>query len=209
MFLLLNNALGQYSALIDENNSNITKVTTETFAEVITSKDLILAEFVVPKCPHSKMLLPDLEQVATILKPRGIEVIQINCEEEDYICSELKISYYPTLKVFKNHRLLNSMNVENDKSVDGLVSYMLAQDECSVLTANNKDELNQILNDPDTSNEYVVVNNGFYELNETISYLANQMFNSHIFINHRVNSTNDSFTDYDNNTFLPYQIAFI
>lgn len=205
--LLWNNVLGQYSALIDENNTNITKITTDTFAEFIISKDLILAEFTVPKCPHSKMLLPDLEQVATILKPRGIEVIQINCEEDDYICSELKVSYFPTLRVFKNHRLLHSINVENDKSVDGLVSYMLAQDECSVLTANNKDELNQILIDPDISDQYIVVNNGIYELNATVSHLANQLFNSHIFVNYRVNLTDTNSDTHDNNTFLPYQIG--
>lgn len=205
--LLWTNVLGQYAALIDENNTNITKITTDTFAECITSKDLILAEFTVPNCPHSKMLLPDLEQVATILKPRGIEVIQINCEEDDYICSELKVTYFPTLRVFKNHRLVHSMDVEKDKSVDGLVSYMLAQNECSILTANNRDELNQILIDEDISDEYVVVNNGLYELNETVSYLANQLFNSHIFVNYRVDSMNNNTNTHDNNTFLPYKVG--
>ena len=160
VFTLFNIVFGQYSALIDENNSNITKITAETFAGFITTKDLILAEFVIPKCPHSQMLLPDLEQVATELKPHGIDVIQINCEEEDYICSELKVSYFPTLRVFKNHRLAHSMNVENDKSVQGLVNYMLAQNQCTVMDVNSKEELDSILINPDYANEFIVVNNG-------------------------------------------------
>lgn len=201
VFTLFNIVFGQYSALIDENNSNITKITAETFAGFITTKDLILAEFVIPKCPHSQMLLPDLEQVATELKPHGIDVIQINCEEEDYICSELKVSYFPTLRVFKNHRLAHSMNVENDKSVQGLVNYMLAQNQCTVMDVNSKEELDSILINPDYANEFIVVNNGIPELNETMSTLSSQMFNSHIFVNYGLN------TNHTNNSSLDYQIG--
>lgn len=203
---LFNLVYAQRSALIDENNSNITKISTETFAGFITSRDLILAEFVIPKCPHSEMLLPDLEQVATELKPHGIDVIQINCEEDDYICSELKVSYFPTLRVFKNHRLAHSTNVENDKSVNGLVSYMLAQNECTVLEANSEDELDSILTHEDFQHEYVVVNNGIPELNETMSSLSSQMFNSHIFVNYGLNNTNSSL-DYQVGLYLPFNVS--
>lgn len=185
-----------YDALV-HNDDLITRLTAENFASFINGNDLVLLEFTIPKCPHSKMILPEIWQAAANLKPHDIKVGQINCEVDEYICSELKISYYPTFKIFKNKKMVHSNKVEYDRSSRGLTDYMLTQIGNSVRDVSNDQELNEILTEnPDQS---VVVEKGIPDLNNTFATLANELFQSHIFVSYH----NQSEIETASNTTMP------
>lgn len=165
-----------------QNDDLITRITAENFASFVNDNDLVLLQFTIAKCPHSKMILPELWQAAVNLKPHGIKVGQIDCDKDDYICSELKISYYPTFKIFKNKKMIHSNKVEYDRSANGLTNYMLTQIGNSIREISNDQQLKDILNEnPD---QFVVVENGIPALNQTFNSLANELFQSHIFVSY-------------------------
>ncbi|CCK70693.1 protein disulfide isomerase EUG1 KNAG_0F00210 [Huiozyma naganishii CBS 8797] len=196
--LLVSWSLGQ-SVFANEDDPIIERVGASNFAQAITSKDIILAEFTVPWCPHSKIFFPQLYSAAQQLKPHGIDIIQINCEKDEYICTELKINHYPTLKVFKNHRLARTADAEKDKTTEGIVQFMLAQQVSSVQKISTEEQLQDILQTNEEN--FVVVENAVTGFNKTYTELANEMFNTHVFVSFE--SKNNE-TNYDLAIYKPF-----
>lgn len=182
----LTNAINPPSAIVD-NDDEIIRVSAKNFAKVIKGHDNILAEFTVPWCPHSKIIFDEVFNAAKELNTKNITTIQIDCEKDDLICSQLKITFYPTFKFFRNQKLSSSREYTGDKSVEGLVEYAVNQAGSAVQTVSSIDELKSFVS---SSTEPVVVEFGNPELASAFEYTASTLFGTFSFVKFPMNTSN-------------------
>ncbi|CCF59158.1 hypothetical protein KAFR_0G01240 [Kazachstania africana CBS 2517] len=173
---------------IATDNTDIQKLSLSDFTKYIKSHDLVLAEFTMPWCPHSKILLPTLMEAATRLKEHDINVIQINCENDTMLCSHLTIEKYPTLKVIKKHRLGNTPEYTGTRTVDAIVQFMLDQTTSAVHKIESDEEMENYLQDVKLP---VVVNNGLSELSKVFGETAENLINQFVFVSNPNNHSNE------------------
>ncbi|KAJ2005782.1 protein disulfide-isomerase precursor [Coemansia sp. RSA 2322] len=105
-------------------NSDVKVLTTETFKEWTAAQGLALIEFYAPWCGHCKILAPEYEKAATILKDENISLAKIDCTEAQALCEEMEIPGFPTLKISKNG---DFATYNGTRKEDGIVSYMRKQ----------------------------------------------------------------------------------
>lgn len=117
---------------IPDPNSAVVKLTGETFADFVDSNSLVLAEFFAPWCGYCKKLGPEFSQAADSLKESNpaIKLAQIDCTEDEPLCSQFGIRGYPTLKVFRGTE--NIDDYEGSREAEGIVEYMIKQSLPSV-----------------------------------------------------------------------------
>ncbi|KAJ2047858.1 protein disulfide-isomerase precursor [Coemansia sp. S16] len=115
---------GVVSASADEEKSDVTVLTTETFKEWTAAQDLALIEFYAPWCGHCKSLAPEYEKAATILKDENISLAKVDCTTAQALCEEMEIPGFPTLKVAKNG---DFATYNGTRKEGGIISYMRKQ----------------------------------------------------------------------------------
>lgn len=80
-------------------------------SEVIGKKGVVLVDFFATWCPPCKMLAPILEEIGN--SRAEFDIIKVNIDENINIATEYKIEVVPTMLIFKD-----------GKVVDTLVGYM-------------------------------------------------------------------------------------
>ncbi|CCE85523.1 Piso0_005124 [Millerozyma farinosa CBS 7064] len=109
-------------------NSAVVKLTANEYKEFIESNPYVLAEFFAPWCGYCKMLGPEFSKAADKLNESqpDIKLAQVDCTEEEELCTENGIRGYPTLKVFSG----SPEKIEDysgPRNADGIVDYMIKQ----------------------------------------------------------------------------------
>ncbi|KAG5519273.1 hypothetical protein PMAC_001898 [Pneumocystis sp. 'macacae'] len=104
--------------------SDVLNLNEEAFKEIIQGDGLFLVEFFAPWCGHCKALAPEYETAATMLKEKGITLIQVDCTVETRLCETYEVTGYPTLKVFKDG---SHAPYEGPRKATSIVSYMIKQ----------------------------------------------------------------------------------
>lgn len=151
---------------IADPDSAVVKLTSETFNDFLAENPLVLAEFFAPWCGHCKALGPNFAAAADILEPKDIKLAQIDCTEEQDLCSGQGIKGYPTLKVFRGS-VDNPSDYEGPRSTEGIVNYMVKQTLPAVSLIDDLEELNDFI----TDGEIVVIETGVKN-NETFYAVA-------------------------------------
>lgn len=81
-------------------------VTKNDFNEaVIQSKDVVLVDFWAPWCGPCQMLLPTIDSLSKELEA-GAKILKVNVDEESELASEYGVMSIPSLKVFKNGKIV-------------------------------------------------------------------------------------------------------
>ncbi|SMN21398.1 similar to Saccharomyces cerevisiae YDR518W EUG1 Protein disulfide isomerase of the endoplasmic reticulum lumen, function overlaps with that of Pdi1p [Maudiozyma saulgeensis] len=171
------------SAIVPEGTA-IHKLTLNNFASFIKSNDLILGEFTVPWCVHSKILLPELVKAADLLEQeKGIKVFQVDCSVDGPLCDQIGISYYPSLKAFKNHRLMKDNEYSGRRTSEDIYDFMVNQVASPVKRINTDEQLNdQYLNKDSMELPVVVYYGNIDEFDPIFDKTANDLFNSFTFV---------------------------
>ncbi|KKA31126.1 hypothetical protein TD95_000598 [Thielaviopsis punctulata] len=77
-------------------------LTAETFMkQVVASGDAWFIKFYAPWCHHCQAMAPNWMQLAKEMKGR-LNIGEVNCEKETRLCSDAKVSGYPTMQFFRN-----------------------------------------------------------------------------------------------------------
>lgn len=159
--------------------SDLLVLNEKKFKSFIDSNPLVLAEFFAPWCLHSQILLPHLEEAASILKEHNVPVVQIDCEANDLLCSQQTIVTYPTLKIFKNGHIFDGQIYRGAKITDEITQHMIQLYEASVIHLNSEDEIQPFL---DNVTLPVVINRGLTALNETYQEVALDLNDDYVFL---------------------------
>ncbi|CAB4255227.1 similar to Saccharomyces cerevisiae YDR518W EUG1 Protein disulfide isomerase of the endoplasmic reticulum lumen, function overlaps with that of Pdi1p [Maudiozyma barnettii] len=173
-----------YENAIVPDGTSITKLTLSNFASFIKSNDLILGEFTVPWCVHSKILLPELVKAADALdQEKGIKVFQVDCSVDGPLCDQVGISYYPALKAFKNHRLIKENEYTGRRTSEDMYDFMVNQVASPVKRINSEEQLNGHFLNKDNMESPVVVYYGNVDgFDSVFDKAANELFNSFTFV---------------------------
>ncbi|KAJ3132135.1 protein disulfide-isomerase precursor [Physocladia obscura] len=117
-------AIGAVFAETDEAASDVVVLTDATFKDWVKAEDLSLVEFYAPWCGHCKALAPEYEVAATALKKENIKIAKVDCTVEKDVCSEVGVSGYPTLKVFRKG---NASEFKGERKAPSIISTMKKQ----------------------------------------------------------------------------------
>jgi protein disulfide-isomerase A1 len=104
------------------NDSDILKLTADTFEKSVADKPLMLVEFFAPWCGHCKALAPHYAEAATELKKKDIVLASVDCVDQAELCQNKGVQGYPTLKVYKNGE---ATDYNGPRQTEGIVSYMV------------------------------------------------------------------------------------
>jgi thioredoxin len=77
-------------------------------AEVIKSDVPVLVDFWAPWCGPCKMLTPTIEALATEYEGKA-KVVKVNVDDNQQLAGEYGIRGIPTVMVFKDGQMINSM----------------------------------------------------------------------------------------------------
>lgn len=90
-------------------NDSILTITNENFEnEVIKSDKPVLIDFWAIWCGPCRMVAPIIEKIATEYKDK-VKVGKINVDEQNELATKYKIMSIPTLIVFKNGQIVESV----------------------------------------------------------------------------------------------------
>lgn len=138
-------ALAQAGEATAPADSDVVKLTSETFESVISENPLVLVEFYAPWCGHCKNLAPEYVKAAEELKKRDIVLAQIDCTENQDLCMQQQIPGYPTMKVYKDKDLAHPREYNGGRTAESIVRYMVKQGEPVVTVAESAKDLEKIL----------------------------------------------------------------
>lgn len=161
--------------------SALRSVNISEFATVIKENPLVMVEFFAPWCPHSRSLMPRLNSAAQTLLGVNIPVVQVDCSQYGILCDQQMVDWYPTLKIYKNHRL-NGAEVYNGKqTAKEMTEYLsnLKMNPVSSIDANS--QLREMLDDPEADMP-IVYNAGFHEAEEEFKKVAIDLSEQFVFI---------------------------
>ncbi|GKY96084.1 hypothetical protein MPSEU_000568500 [Mayamaea pseudoterrestris] len=80
------------------------ELTPERFQELTTSGKNGMVKFYQPWCGHCTKMKPDWDQLAAEAHP-SVFISDINCSEQEELCSENNVQGYPTIKIYKDGKV--------------------------------------------------------------------------------------------------------
>jgi protein disulfide-isomerase A1 len=158
-------------------DSDVHQLGKDTFDDFIKDHSLVLAEFFAPWCGHCKALAPEYEEAATTLKDKNIQLVKVDCTEEQDLCQSYGVEGYPTVKVFRGLDEIKPYTGQRKK--DAIVSYMIKQSlpAVSVLDKNSIEEFK-------TADKVVLISYFAADdksSNETFSAVAESLRDNYLF----------------------------
>lgn len=177
--LLASSVFAQQEAVAPEDSA-VVKLATDSFNEYIQSHDLVLAEFFAPWCGHCKNMAPEYVKAAETLVEKNITLAQIDCTENQDLCMEHNIPGFPSLKIFKNSDVNNSIDYEGPRTAEAIVQFMIKQSQPAVAVV--ADLPAYLANE--TFVTPVIVQSGKIDadFNATFYSMANKHFNDYDFV---------------------------
>lgn len=89
---------------------DVLEANTQKFQRLVNKSELpIVVDFWAPWCGPCKMMAPVFSQVAKTYQSKAI-FIKINTEDQQQLAAQFGIRSIPTLKIFKNGKVVADMN---------------------------------------------------------------------------------------------------
>ena len=90
------------------------KVNKEQFNEIVENNQIVLVDFYADWCGPCKMLAPILNEVETMYPT--VKIIKVNVDEETEIAEQFKVMSVPTVVLFYNGKLKQTITGFQPKS---------------------------------------------------------------------------------------------
>ena len=87
----------------------------ETFNDIISSDQLVLADFFATWCQPCKMMHPILEQLKAAVGDK-LRIIKVDVDKHNEIAAQYRIQSVPTLMLFRNGEVLYRNSGVMDKA---------------------------------------------------------------------------------------------
>ncbi|KAI3384264.1 hypothetical protein SNEBB_010751 [Seison nebaliae] len=148
-------------------SGTVVQLTADNFHREIQSAQVSMVKFYAPWCGHCKALAPKYDEAATILKTdkvdSPIKLFKVDCTVVESICTEFKVSGYPTLVTFNNGE---QESYNGGREVNAIVSHMRAMLKSGIKEVSTKSEFENLLDSFDaiiavnslSENDYKLVN---------------------------------------------------
>src|SRR5690606_29739880 len=86
---------------------SIRDINASEFDEVVSSDRLTVVDFWAPWCGPCKMIAPILDELSA--EYQNIEIVKVNADDNGDLCAELGVMGLPTLRFYKNGKLLDEV----------------------------------------------------------------------------------------------------
>ena len=147
----------------------------EEYNNYITNKNYIFSLFHVSWCGHCKKLKPIIDKASSYNVLNKVWLfLKIDCTTYSYICSILNIQMYPTIKIYKNKKILYK---EPPRELEPLLQFLLKISDNPIIRVNSKTNFLEKYGDNSPLIEYTDNNNSQNNsIIECIEQLGNNEF---------------------------------
>ncbi|XP_057304133.1 endoplasmic reticulum resident protein 44-like isoform X2 [Hydractinia symbiolongicarpus] len=113
---------------LDFINSEALQLTQEIYQDTLNKNKLVFINFYADWCHFSQILKPIWDDTAKIIHDEysDVKFARVDCENQQQIALENAISKYPTLKLFRNGKVLRK-EYRGQRSVDAFSSFIKQQ----------------------------------------------------------------------------------
>ena len=197
IFPIIDNKIKE-SEISQIKSINITNY--EDYLNYIQNSTNVITLFHVDWCGHCRHFIPILDKASTYYFINKIWVfLKINCSIYSYICSILNVQFYPTIKIFKNQKIIYK---EPPRDLEPLLKFLYKLSDSSIIEINSKNDFLNIYGEQSPLIEYK--NNT--EENEFIKCIKNLSENEFIMdfyfgLYESKNNEEKIIFDYNNNEF--------
>ncbi|CAH8554444.1 unnamed protein product [Heterobilharzia americana] len=182
----------------------VLELTKDNFHSELKSRPVTLVKFYAPWCGHCKNLAPAFSSAADIIseKTDDVTLAKLDCTAHETICSEFKVSGYPTLKIFRNGVLDTEYN--GPRTAAGIADYMVSRAGPPSKEISSVADVENVLSD---SKPTVVafIKSASSPWTETFLKLATSMVDDALF-SHSHNNIFESSGDYEIRLYLPKRL---
>ncbi|GJP41521.1 hypothetical protein CLOM_g1187 [Closterium sp. NIES-68] len=103
--------------------ANVVELTRDNFAMLVGKDKAAFVKFYAPWCGHCKKLAPDYDKFGSAFKETASVLVgKVDCDEHKALCSEYKVTGFPTLKWFPKGAT-SPEEYPGGRSVEDLVSF--------------------------------------------------------------------------------------
>ncbi|OMH84084.1 Protein disulfide-isomerase like 2-1 [Zancudomyces culisetae] len=109
-------------------SSNVLSLNNDNFDKVVGSANKgAMVKFFAPWCPHCKDMAADYSKLASSFKEpnqKGVVIAEVDCTQQESLCTKYKIQGYPTVMWFKNGNTASPLEYNDLNEFEQLKTYV-------------------------------------------------------------------------------------
>ncbi|KAM9944293.1 hypothetical protein ACTFIT_008981 [Dictyostelium discoideum] len=140
-----------------EEKTTVVQVTSDN-SDIITTGNW-LVEFFAPWCGHCKRLAPVYEELAQLynvdIENSKVKIAQVNCVDNQSVCSKYEIKGYPTIKYFSEGEI---KDYRGSRDKNSFITYLDSMSKSPILNIESKEQLKEKLKENKVS--FIFISSG-------------------------------------------------
>ncbi|KAN0022040.1 hypothetical protein ACTFIU_004196 [Dictyostelium citrinum] len=127
-----------------EEKTTVVQITSDNSDIISTGSWLV--EFFAPWCGHCKRLAPVYEELAQLynvdIDNSKVKIAQVNCVDNQSVCSKYEIKGYPTIKYFSEGEI---KDYRGSRDKNSFITYLDSMSKSPILNIESKEQLKEKL----------------------------------------------------------------
>ncbi|EAL60756.1 hypothetical protein DDB_G0293378 [Dictyostelium discoideum AX4] len=140
-----------------EEKTTVVQVTSDNSDIIPTGNWLV--EFFAPWCGHCKRLAPVYEELAQLynvdIENSKVKIAQVNCVDNQSVCSKYEIKGYPTIKYFSEGEI---KDYRGSRDKNSFITYLDSMSKSPILNIESKEQLKEKLKENKVS--FIFISSG-------------------------------------------------
>ncbi|KAM9985740.1 hypothetical protein ACTFIZ_012392 [Dictyostelium cf. discoideum] len=143
--------------VFSEEKTTVVQITSDN-SDIITTGNW-LVEFFAPWCGHCKRLAPVYEELAQLynldIENSKVKIAQVNCVDNQSVCSKYDIKGYPTIKYFSEGEI---KDYRGSRDKNSFITYLDSMSKSPILNIESKEQLKEKLKENKVS--FIFISSG-------------------------------------------------